>query len=136
MWVDWWLKAFLGQNSKIDQCKTKQKTNKQQTVVLPITSKIYIPNFVRATRDVLTANDNSIGSSGGTTDVRINVHSRNSLYLFLFGSSLPEKWMKALITHNKNAVCFLITPPNEPRLHNECISIMYHFHKTMKKTQF
>lgn len=31
-----------------------------------------------------------MGSSGGTTEVRISVHSKNSLYLFLVGSSLPE----------------------------------------------
>ncbi len=30
-----------------------------------------------------------MGSSGGTTDVRIKVHSKKSLYLFLLGSSVP-----------------------------------------------
>lgn len=54
------------------------------------------PSFDRANRDVLTANDNSIGSSGGTTDVKISVHSKNNLYLFLVGSSLP---IKTLIIH-------------------------------------
>lgn len=49
------------------------------------------PNFDNANSDVFTANDNSIGNSGGTTDVKISVHSKNNLYLFLFGSSLPEK---------------------------------------------
>ena len=48
-------------------------------------------NLVNANSEVLTANDSSMGSSGGTTDVRINVHSRNSLYLFLLGSSVPIK---------------------------------------------
>ena len=39
--------------------------------------------------DVLTANDSSMGSSGGTTDVRMRVHSRNNLYRFRSGSSVP-----------------------------------------------
>uniref|UniRef100_A0A6B0UWV4 Putative secreted protein n=1 Tax=Ixodes ricinus TaxID=34613 RepID=A0A6B0UWV4_IXORI len=34
---------------------------------------------VSASSDVFTARDSSIGSSGGTTDVRISAHSRNSL---------------------------------------------------------
>lgn len=33
----------------------------------------------KAIRDELTANESSIGSSGGTTDVRIRVHSKKSL---------------------------------------------------------
>lgn len=43
----------------------------------------------RASREVFTAKDNSIGSSGGTTDVRIKVHSKNNLYLFLLGFNTP-----------------------------------------------
>lgn len=39
---------------------------------------------------MLTASDSSMGNSGGTTDVRMSAHSRNSLYLFLVGSSEPE----------------------------------------------
>ena len=39
----------------------------------------YTPNLVNETNEVLTASDNSIGNSGGTTDVRISVHSKNSL---------------------------------------------------------
>lgn len=50
-----------------------------------------LQSLTRANRDELTASDNSIGSSGGTTDVRIRVHSRNSLYLFLLGSLVPIK---------------------------------------------
>ena len=46
-------------------------------------------NLVNANSDVLTANDSSMGNSGGTTEVKINVHSRNNLYLFLLGSSVP-----------------------------------------------
>lgn len=48
-----------------------------------------LPNFERAIRDVLTASDSSIGSSGGMTDVKIKVHSKKSLYRFLLGSSQP-----------------------------------------------
>ncbi len=48
-------------------------------------------SLARAMRDVLTASESSMGNSGGTTDVRIRVHSRNSLYLFLFGSFVPER---------------------------------------------
>ena len=51
----------------------------------------YKPNLWRANNDELTANDNSMGSSGGTTDVKINVHSKKSLYRFLFGFSVPRK---------------------------------------------
>lgn len=46
-------------------------------------------SLARAMRDVLTARDNSIGSSGGTTEVRMRVHSRNNLYRFLLGSLVP-----------------------------------------------
>lgn len=49
----------------------------------------YTPSFAREAKEALTARDNSIGSSGGTTDVKISVHSRNSLYLLLVGSSQP-----------------------------------------------
>ena len=45
---------------------------------------------MRASKLELTASDSSIGSSGGTTDVNINVHSKNNLYLFRSGSSVPE----------------------------------------------
>lgn len=49
----------------------------------------YIPRRARAIRDVLTAIDNSIGSSGGITDVIISEQLRKSLYLLLVGSSRP-----------------------------------------------
>ncbi len=45
------------------------------------------PNLVRAIRELLTAKDNSIGSSGGMTDVSMRVHSRKSLYLLR-----PSSW--------------------------------------------
>jgi hypothetical protein len=48
-----------------------------------------LPSLDKASRDVFTANDSSIGSSGGTTEVSIRAHSKNSLYLFRFGSSEP-----------------------------------------------
>lgn len=38
-----------------------------------------IQSLARAIRDVFTARESSMGSSGGTTEVRISVHSRNSL---------------------------------------------------------
>ena len=49
-----------------------------------------LPNFVKAIREELTASDNSIGNSGGTTDVNIRVHSKNNLYRLRFGSAEPE----------------------------------------------
>jgi hypothetical protein len=54
----------------------------------------YLPNLARDIKDVFTANDSSIGSSGGTTEVRMRVHSRNNLYLLRFGSSEPNKKKK------------------------------------------
>lgn len=39
----------------------------------------YSQSLARAMREVLTARDSSMGSSGGTTEVRIRVHSRKSL---------------------------------------------------------
>lgn len=45
--------------------------------------------MVSAIREEFTANDSSIGNSGGITEVKINTHSKNSLYLFLLGSSEP-----------------------------------------------
>ena len=38
-----------------------------------------LPSFCNAIRDELTAKDSSMGSSGGTTEVNIRVHSKNSL---------------------------------------------------------
>ena len=46
-------------------------------------------SFERARSEVLTASDSSMGSSGGTTEVRMRVHSRNNLYLFRDGFLLP-----------------------------------------------
>ena len=40
-------------------------------------------NLDNCNREVLTARLSSIGNSGGTTDVRIKVHSKKSLYLKL-----------------------------------------------------
>lgn len=60
-------------------------------------------SLARAMREVLTASESSMGNSGGTTDVRIRVHSRNSLYLFLFGSFVPERhgeWGMRQLMHN------------------------------------
>lgn len=51
---------------------------------------LYLHNFDNAKRDVFTANDSSIGNSGGTTDVIINAHSRTNLYLLRLGSSVPK----------------------------------------------
>lgn len=48
-----------------------------------------IPRRASAIRDVLTAIDSSIGSSGGITDVIIREQLKNSLYLLLVGSSIP-----------------------------------------------
>lgn len=48
-----------------------------------------IPRRASAISDVLTAIDNSIGSSGGITDVIISEQLRKSLYLLLVGSSSP-----------------------------------------------
>ena len=38
-----------------------------------------LPSFCKAISDELTAKDNSMGSSGGTTEVNISVHSKKSL---------------------------------------------------------
>lgn len=46
-------------------------------------------SLLRASKDELTAKESSIGNSGGTTDVRISVHSKNNLYRFLLGFSVP-----------------------------------------------
>ena len=50
-----------------------------------------LPILIRLRSELFTAKDNSMGSSGGTTLVKISVHSRNSLYLFLSGSFVPEQ---------------------------------------------
>ncbi|VDP80148.1 unnamed protein product [Schistosoma mattheei] len=44
-----------------------------------------------AIKDEFTAKDNSSGSSCGITDVRMRVHSRNSLYRFRRGSAVPVR---------------------------------------------
>lgn len=48
-----------------------------------------IPRRASAIREVLTAIDNSIGNSGGITEVTISEQLRMSLYLLLVGSSSP-----------------------------------------------
>ena len=48
-----------------------------------------IPHCTNAIRDVLTAIDNSIGNSGGITEVIISEQLKKSLYLLLVGSSSP-----------------------------------------------
>jgi len=53
--------------------------------------QINLLNFASAARDEFTAKDSSIGSSGGTTEVRIRVHSKNNLYLFRSGFLDPKK---------------------------------------------
>lgn len=42
-----------------------------------------------ANSEVLTAKESSIGNSGGTTEVKMMVHSKNNLYRFLSGSMVP-----------------------------------------------
>ena len=53
---------------------------------------------MRLRRELLTARDSSIGSSGGTTLVKIRVHSRNSLYRLRSGSLDPEIKMRVVVT--------------------------------------
>jgi hypothetical protein len=48
-----------------------------------------LPNFDRATKEAFTANDNSMGSSGGTTLVTINTQSSNNFDFFKF-LSIPN----------------------------------------------
>jgi len=47
-------------------------------------------NLDRANKDELTASDNSMGNSGGTTEVRIRTQLSTNLYRLRFGSALPE----------------------------------------------
>jgi hypothetical protein len=55
-------------------------------------------NLERERRLVLTARLSSMGSSGGTTLVRMSVHSRNSLYRFLQLQKYPR------LSQKKNSV--------------------------------
>lgn len=48
-----------------------------------------IPRRANAIKDVLTAMESSIGSSGGITEVIIKEQLNKSLYLLLVGSSSP-----------------------------------------------
>ena len=47
-------------------------------------------NLVSCKREVLTAKLSSMGNSGGTTLVKIRVHSKNSLYRLRLGSLVPS----------------------------------------------
>src|SRR3990167_4494941 len=77
-----------------------------------------MPNFAKATKEVVTAKLNSIGSSGGTTEVMIKVHFNNNLYLFtpssyqLVNKTYPDaanaKINKNKI-NNKLSVLFAVT---------------------------
>lgn len=74
-----------------------------------------IPRRVKAIRDVLTAIDNSIGSSGGITEVIISEQLSKSLYLLLVGSSSPYINDILIITKgttstNQNRSCTLMAP--------------------------
>lgn len=51
-----------------------------------------LPNFDRATKEAFTANDNSMGSSGGTTLVTISTQSSNS-FDFFKSLSIPNATM-------------------------------------------
>lgn len=56
----------------------------EPTAVIPSSHRFVLrprnsQSLARAMREVLTARESSIGSSGGTTEVRIKVHSRKSL---------------------------------------------------------
>lgn len=64
----------------------------EKKVVIPkiIGNKVYLHSLERAKRDVFTAKVNSMGNSGGTTEVRIKIHSKNNLYLFLDGFLEPS----------------------------------------------
>ena len=58
--------------------------SKQQTSILPAKgirkgSVQNIPNFCKASNELFTAKDNSIGNSGGITLVKISTHSKNNL---------------------------------------------------------
>jgi len=57
-----------------------------------------------ASSDVLTARDSSIGNSGGTTDVRISVHSKNNLYLLRDGFSLPTQFTHTAVYDNNTRI--------------------------------
>ena len=48
-----------------------------------------IPRRANAIREVLTAIDNSIGNSGGITEVIISEQLKKNLYLLIVGSSSP-----------------------------------------------
>lgn len=44
--------------------------------------RLGVPNFDKATKDAFTANESSIGNSGGTTLVMISTQSSKSLDFF------------------------------------------------------
>jgi len=67
--------------SKVEQTwETKEGvyTRPAMAVSLRVLSK-KLPIARRATNEVLTANDSSVGNSGGTADVIINEHSTSNL---------------------------------------------------------
>jgi hypothetical protein len=66
-----------------------------------------VPYFCKATREALTANDSSMGSSGGTTDVMIRMQSSRSLPLAIPRSS-PVRSVSGL------ALALKATPTLDP----------------------
>ena len=69
-------------NIKKLNCQFNQGHHLKELKLLSTNGKenyLNIRSLVNARSDVLTASDSSIGSSGGTTDVRMSVHSRNNL---------------------------------------------------------
>lgn len=68
----------------------------ERYVAKTILKDCLLPSLESDIKDVFTARESSMGSSGGTTDVSIRVHSRNNLYLFLFSSSEPKHIFRRL----------------------------------------
>lgn len=63
-----------------DECsELKKDIDDLELTLAKVEKHKHLQSLARAIKDVFTAKDSSIGSSGGTTDVRISVHSKNNL---------------------------------------------------------
>lgn len=86
----WW--CVCGEELRQQYCTSEKRMTVQFTFPangIRNGSVQYIPRRANAIRDVLTAIDNSIGNSGGITEVIISEQLKKSLYLLLVGSSRP-----------------------------------------------
>ena len=79
---------WFGWDKEKDRRKGKKK-KKREKKKREKKKRKRITFLIRRSREVFTAKESSMGSSGGTTDVKTKVHSKRSFFLLRLGSFKP-----------------------------------------------